>query len=160
MVYCSFMPGQITNLTGQKAILFGICPMAACYFQLCNPIPPDPVRPIRSPSHLARSTCSPLHCLSLDPPLSLDSIMDALEGVASFWRRVGETLHLPLTTFIFIELESVSDVERLRAVLRYWLHHDPHASWRMLIWRLDCYVHLPIGVADVIRSYTEPLTGQ
>ena len=34
MVYCSFMPGQITNLTGQKAILFGICPMAACYFQL------------------------------------------------------------------------------------------------------------------------------
>ena len=35
MVYCSFMPGHITNLTGQKAILFGICPMAACYFQLC-----------------------------------------------------------------------------------------------------------------------------
>ena len=34
MVYCSFMPGQITNLTRQKAILFGICPMAACYFQL------------------------------------------------------------------------------------------------------------------------------
>ena len=24
-------------LTGQKAILFGICPMAACYFQLCPP---------------------------------------------------------------------------------------------------------------------------
>ena len=36
MVYCSFMPGQIANLTGQKAILFGICPMAACYFQLCT----------------------------------------------------------------------------------------------------------------------------
>ena len=35
MVY-SFMPGQITNLTGQTAILFGICPMAACYFQLCT----------------------------------------------------------------------------------------------------------------------------
>ena len=33
MVYCSFMPGQITNLTGKKAILFGICPMTACYFQ-------------------------------------------------------------------------------------------------------------------------------
>ena len=28
MVYCSFMPGQITNLTGQKAILFGICPIS------------------------------------------------------------------------------------------------------------------------------------
>ena len=27
------MPGQITNLTCQKAILFGICLMAACYFQ-------------------------------------------------------------------------------------------------------------------------------
>ena len=36
MVYCSFMPGQIINLTGQKAIWFGICPMAACYFQLCS----------------------------------------------------------------------------------------------------------------------------
>ena len=36
MVYCSFMPGQIINLTGQKAIWFGICPMAASYFQLCS----------------------------------------------------------------------------------------------------------------------------
>ena len=27
MVYCLFMPGQITNLTGQKAIKFGICPV-------------------------------------------------------------------------------------------------------------------------------------
>ena len=30
MVYCLFMPGQ--NLTGQKAILLGICPMASCYY--------------------------------------------------------------------------------------------------------------------------------
>ena len=30
MVYCSFLPGQITNLTDQKANLS----MAACYFQL------------------------------------------------------------------------------------------------------------------------------
>ena len=29
-------PDKITNLTGQKAILFGNCPMAACYFQLCK----------------------------------------------------------------------------------------------------------------------------
>ena len=34
IVYCSFVPGQLTNLTGQKANLFGVCPMTACYFQL------------------------------------------------------------------------------------------------------------------------------
>ena len=39
--YCSFMPGQITNLTGQKAILFGICLMAFVpwppfYFRFCR----------------------------------------------------------------------------------------------------------------------------
>ena len=36
MVYCSFMPGQMTVLTGQKAILLRICPKAGCYFQLCK----------------------------------------------------------------------------------------------------------------------------
>ena len=86
--------------------------------------------------------------------------MDVLERVASLWRNVGETLYVPPTTLDVIESESVSDVERLRAVLRHWLQHDPHASWRMLIWRLDCYVHIPIGVVDVIRSFAEPLTGQ
>ena len=38
MVYCSFMPGQITNLTGQKAILFGIHKMA-CYFSALDDHP-------------------------------------------------------------------------------------------------------------------------
>ena len=84
--------------------------------------------------------------------------MDVLEGVASLWWKVGDTLYLPYTTLEVIESESVSDVERLRAVLRYWLQHDPHASWRMLIWRLD-YSQM-IGVADNIRNYAEPLAGQ
>ena len=86
--------------------------------------------------------------------------MDVLEVVASLWLNVGKTLFLPHTTLDVIESESVSDVERLRAVLRYWLQHAPHASWRMLIWRLDYFVDpLLIGVADDIRSYAEPLTG-
>ena len=87
--------------------------------------------------------------------------MDVLEGVASLWRDVGETLHLPDTTLKVIKLESVSDVERLRAVLRYWLQHDPHASWKMLMWAL-CYSKIPDlnGVADNIRNYAEPLAGQ
>ena len=86
--------------------------------------------------------------------------MEVLEGVASLWWDVGDILYLPHTTLDVIKSESVSDVERLRAVLRYWLQHDPHASWRMLLWRLDGADLLPIGVADVIRSYAEPLAGR
>ena len=92
--------------------------------------------------------------------------MDVLERVASLWVYVGDTLCLPHTTLNVIGSENVSDVERLRAVLRYWLQHDPHASWRMLIWRFDKCLYPDHEskevneVADDIRSYAEPLTGQ
>ena len=87
--------------------------------------------------------------------------MGILEKVSGLWWDVGDTLYLPHTTLDVIELENVSDVERLRAVLRYWLQHDPHASWRMLIWRLDdSEIPNLNGVADDIRNYAEPLTGQ
>ena len=57
--------------------------------------------------------------------------------------------------------ERELDVKRLGVALEYWLEFDPHASWRMLIWRLDDS-DIPglNGVADDIRSYAEPLTGQ
>ena len=92
--------------------------------------------------------------------------MDVLEGVASLWQDVGNMLNLPYTMLNVIESESVSDVERLRAVLRYWLQHDPHASWRMLIWSLDNVDKDWNRAADLkrvtdgIRIYAEPLTGQ
>ena len=66
MVYCSFMPGQIINLTGQKAIWFGICPMAACYFQLCSQGCMQSCN-MRSGlhavlQHAVRAACSPVTC--------------------------------------------------------------------------------------------------
>ena len=87
--------------------------------------------------------------------------MAVLERVAWLWTNVSDWLCLPGATSDVIDRESISDVERLRAVLRYWLQHDPHASWRMLIWRLD-HSDLPDlkKVVDDIRSYAEILTGQ
>ena len=51
MVYCSFMPGQIM---GKKQLnLFGICPMAACYFPVWAWVPTGHgLGLMRRPGHL------------------------------------------------------------------------------------------------------------
>ena len=110
------------------------------------------------------------HCLYLltaslfvvAPPLSMDSVMTVLEGVAGRWRGVGRWLSIPGHILIVISEEGGSDMERLRAVVRYWLLRDPQASWRKLIWQLDYDVDDPDlhAVADSIRNYAEKLTGQ
>ena len=87
--------------------------------------------------------------------------MDVLKRVANLWEIVGDLLYIPTATLAVIRWERVSDVEGLRTVLRYWLQHDPHASWRMLIWRFNWSVEPDLkGVADDISIYAEPLTGQ
>ena len=36
-----------------------------------------------------------------------------------------------------IASKSTSNLECLRGTLKHWLQHDPRASWRRLIWKLD-----------------------
>ena len=87
--------------------------------------------------------------------------MAVLEGVAERWSDIGEELYVPHATLDFISSEGGSEVDHLRAVVRYWLLRDPLASWRRLMWQLDQsdYHHL-CAVAGSIRSYAEKLTGQ
>ena len=70
------------------------------------------------------------------PPLSVDSVMAVLGGVAHKWWNVGNWLYIPNATLSYIGGECKDDLVRLRRVVRYWLLKNPSASWRRLIWGL------------------------
>ena len=88
--------------------------------------------------------------------------MAVLGGVVGKWRDVGMELHVPRRSMDIIASESTSDLQCLmRGTLRYWIRHDPRASWRRLIWRLDWSLKADLNkLSNDIRSYAEKLTGQ
>ena len=95
------------------------------------------------------------------PPLSVDSVMAVLGGVAHKWKHVGKWLSIPDATLSYIDGECKDDLECLRRVVRYWLLKDPLASWRRLIYELSYHNdYLVYNVADAIKEYAEKLTGQ
>jgi hypothetical protein len=94
------------------------------------------------------------------PPLSVDSVMAVLAGVTEMWRKIGRELYIGVAALDIIGSDFTSDVDKLRAVVRYWLMRDPYASWRRLIWRLEWSTDSRLGkVADRIRNRAERLTG-
>ena len=59
---------------------------------------------------------------------------------------------------IFCQFSSV--LQQQKALIQYWMEHDPEASWRGLIVILDSFGSLrPRKVADTIRHLAEPVTG-
>ena len=95
------------------------------------------------------------------PPLSVDSVMAVLGGVAHKWMDVGVWLYIPHATLSYIDKECKDDLECLRRVVRYWLLKDPLASWRQLIYELYFSNDNDlVDVADTIKEYAEKLTGQ
>ena len=88
------------------------------------------------------------------PPLSLRNVVAVLNKLS--WSRVGEILTIPQTKLNAIRDECDTDEERLVAIVRYWLLNDVNASWRRLIYELDCDHS---DIADRIRKYAEKLTG-
>ena len=89
------------------------------------------------------------------PPLSVDSVMAVLGGVAHMWMDVGNGLYIPNATLSYIGGECKDDLERLRRVVRYWILKDPSASWRRLM-----YLSFDVDLVNVIKDYAETLTGQ
>ena len=95
------------------------------------------------------------------PPLSVDNVMSALEGLAREWEKVGQLLLVPEATREAIKYENSRDVDRLHAVIVYNLSKDPDASWRKLIICLDFSDNEDVRQgADSIRNYAEELSGQ
>jgi hypothetical protein len=87
--------------------------------------------------------------------------MAVLEGVAGRWEGVGSWLDVPEVMMNIIDSDYVSDEEKLRACVFYWVHHDPYASWRKLVWRLDNSGSPDLKeVADEMGGLKEGLTGQ
>ena len=145
-----------------------------------NPHPLDTLCNLNAhPMFLTCTLGSPSHCMDplcactpstvpsaslikivVGPPLSVDSLMAVLEGVAGKWRSLGSELYVPARAIDVIASESTSDSQCLRGTLRYWIRHDPHASWRRLIWRLDWSEDADLRrLSDDIRRYAEKLTG-
>ena len=125
--------------------------------------------PIKAPSLCGG--CSPRLLLAIlqhhflnfvaGSPLSVDRAMAVLGGVSGRWRTVGAELCVPRAVLDLIASECTSDSECLRKALRYWIQREPHASWRVLIWRFDRSRDDDLeGVADGVRHLAEELTGQ
>ena len=66
-------------------------------------------------------------------------------------------LLLPSSQLLKIEEKYAGETERKREGVKYWLWHNPYASWRWLITRLDREEEH--AAADQIRGYAEKLTG-
>lgn len=91
--------------------------------------------------------------------------MSTLKSLTHAWRDIGDRrLDIPEKVLDGFESEYSSDAERFKAAIRYWLLRDPLASWRKLIFELDCEDIDDGGdfreVADNIRSYAEKQPGQ
>jgi hypothetical protein len=86
--------------------------------------------------------------------------MAVLEPVKEKWKRVGRELYIPKAAMDVIQSDFDSDIDRLRAVIRYWLMRDPYASWRRLIWRFDGSGYNNLRrIAESLRNHAEKLTG-
>ena len=100
--------------------------------------------------------------LFVAPPLSVDEVLRAVEGVN--WRILGEKLigekeeefFYNRANFDRIHDENESDEARLRAVVEEFLSQADR-SWRRVIWALYCAEE--IDKAQRIGSYAEPLQG-
>ena len=127
-------------------------------FQFCN-------------GHISLSSLLLFHTPStLAPPLTIENILTAVQGVA--WRNLGKGLiggvyNLESAQVDYPKLDEIaqqhqSDDSRLRAVIECWLQgegRDKERSWRALIWRLDGETKTT-AAADPIRHFAEPLPGE
>ena len=98
--------------------------------------------------------------LCLAPPLTVESILTAVQGVA--WKGLGEMLfsNKPNRYLDEIEAQHQSDDERLHALIDHWLQGEgaEQPSWRALIYNLDWGKETK--VADKIRQFAEPVSGE
>ena len=87
----------------------------------------------------------------------MDNIQKELKEVK--WEMLGGSagiLQLTSSQWRKIEEKYAGETERKREGVKYWLWHNPYASWRWLITRLD--LKKEHAVADQIRGYAEKLT--
>ena len=114
-------------------------------------------------------TLSPTPLSTSAPPLTVENILTAVQGVA--WRKLGEVLfsgdyNTESRQFDYPKLDEIerqhqSDDSRLHAVIECWLQGEGRGeepSWRVLIWRLDGAE--ATKAADTIRHLAEPLPGK
>ena len=97
--------------------------------------------------------------LCLAPPLTIESILTAVQGVA--WKGLGKMLFWNNPSYVNeIEAQEQSDDERLHALIDHWLEGEGNEqpSWRALIYNLDHAEETEL--ADKIRQFAEPVSGE
>ena len=97
--------------------------------------------------------------LCLAPPLTVESILTAVQGVA--WKGLGEMLFWNKKSYLDeIEAQHQSDDECLHALIDHWLQGegDEQPSWRALILNLD--LARETKHVDKIRQFAEPVSGE
>ena len=101
--------------------------------------------------------------LSLSPAtaLTVSNITTALAGID--WKDIGVyILRLPESKCDEISSQCSTDEERVGALVREWMLHDPLASWRRIIHELHGHSVFDEKhtLGDSILHYAEELTGK
>ena len=95
------------------------------------------------------------------PTLSTESVFEATKGVAKWKELCSSSCGFKIPRAKYDEIEADQQLsntkERKKAVIRFWLEHDPAPSWRRLIVGLDEIE--AFEAAEKIRKYAEPLRG-
>jgi len=105
-----------------------------------------------------------LYCCAV-PPLSVDNVLHALSGLEQKWDEIGELLRVPGSHRKVIGEENHEDVNRLYAIVTYWLIKCPVATWRFLHWALLWWgedmsgATAYIKAANGIKGHMEKLSG-
>ena len=86
----------------------------------------------------------------------MDNVLKELKEVK--WKTLSDSvLQLLLSQRLKIEEKYAGETECKREGVKYWLWHNPYASWRWLITQLD--IEKEHAVVDQICGYAEKLTG-
>ena len=120
-------------------------------------------------SHYLPPSHPPSLLSTLAPPLTIQNILTAVQGVA--WRKLGERLipgdyNRQSHQWDYPKLDEIksqhqSDDSRFRAVIECWLQgegRDKQPSWRALIYAVDNATETS-AATDPIRHFAEPPPG-
>ena len=103
---------------------------------------------------VSQVNCFPFPTTALTP----DNVLNELKKLD--WETLGKlygVLELPLSEGRRIKRMNVSEEERKSAGVLWWVDHNPLASWRLLITRLD--EEEKHSLANRIHQYAEKVTG-
>ena len=89
----------------------------------------------------------------LDPSLTASNICTALKSL----RDLDKVCKVPSHRQRQIKIEHSTEAKRRQAMVEWWLHHSPHASWKWMAGQL--YYFQELTALEAVLQYTLKAAG-